>query len=108
MKRNNWLRILAVFPITLRLAAGATGQDLTATDCEQALRYLAETRRGIVEATKGLTEAQWQFKPAPDRGSAAEVVEHLVLIEAMVQGILAKIGQAPAGPRISIRNRSTR
>jgi hypothetical protein len=97
MKRNNWLRISALLPITLRLAAGAAGQDLTPTDREQALTYLAETRKGVLEATKGLTEAQWKFKPAPDRWSAAEVVEHLVLIEDLVQGILAKIGQAPAG-----------
>ena len=97
MKRHNWLRISVLLPITLRLAAGAAGQDVTPTEREQALAYLAETRKGVVEATKGLTEAQWKFKPAPDRWSAAEVLEHVVLIEDIVQGILAKIGQAPAG-----------
>src|SRR5262249_12878091 len=88
MKRNNWLRISVLLPIALRLAAA--GQDVTPTDREKALTYLAETRKGVIDATKGLTEAQWKFKPAPDRWSAAEVVEHLVLIEDMVHGILAK------------------
>ncbi|HYL78199.1 MAG TPA: DinB family protein [Bryobacteraceae bacterium] len=82
---------------TVSVAAAATSQGVTQAEKEQTLRYLAETRNGIVDAVKGLSEAQWKFKPAPDRWSVAEIVEHLALIEDVVsQNILANIEKAPA------------
>src|SRR5437016_9506438 len=80
----------------LTFAAGAAAQDATPAEREHAQRYLMETRKGVEDAVKGLTEAQWKFKPGPDRWSAAEVVEHLGLIEDAVDGILGKIPQSPA------------
>jgi hypothetical protein len=83
---------------TLCLSAGTAGKELTASEQERALRYLTKTRVGVIAATKGLTEAQWKFKPAPDRWSVAEVVEHLVLIEGAVHGIVGNLSKAPATP----------
>jgi hypothetical protein len=71
---------------------------VTPAEQERALRYLAETQAGVVEAVKGLSEAQWKFKPGPDRWSVAEVVEHLALIEDVINGILGNIEKAPATP----------
>ena len=52
--------------------------DATPADKERALAYLRKTKNGVVDATKGLSEAQWNFKPAPDRSvNREEVVEHL-------------------------------
>jgi len=75
----------------------AAGQDTSSQEREQGLRYLAETRDGVTEAVKGLSEAQWKFKPAPDRWSIAEITEHLALIESLLRNILEKLPQAPAG-----------
>jgi hypothetical protein len=45
----------------------------------------------------GLSDAQWKFKPAADRWSIAEIVEHLALVEnVMVQRIFPSIEKAPA------------
>jgi hypothetical protein len=83
--------------LTACVATTAAGQNITRQEGEQALRYLAETRSGVLDAVKGLSEAQWKFKPAPDRWSVAEVVEHLALIEdILTQNILGNIGKAPA------------
>jgi hypothetical protein len=83
--------------LTACLAAVAAGQNITQQEREQALRYLSESRSGVVDAVKGLSEAQWKFKPAPDRWSVAEVVEHLALIEdILTQNILGNIEKAPA------------
>jgi hypothetical protein len=83
---------------TALLAGAADGQSLTRAEKEQALQYLSESRSGVLDAVKGLSEAQWKFKPAPDRWSVAEVVEHLALIEDVVtQNILGNIAKAPAG-----------
>ena len=85
----------------LSLAAGAAGQpgaqSITPAEREHALTYLTETRDGVTAAMKGLSEAQLQFKPAADRWSVAEVVEHLALIEDFLhQGVLTKLPGAPA------------
>jgi hypothetical protein len=45
-----------------------------------------------------LSDAQWNFKPAADRWSIAQIVEHLAITEEIVQTILQKLDQAPAPP----------
>lgn len=95
----------AVILGVLSLAAGAAGQpviqpitqSITPAEREHALAYLTQTRDGVVAAVKGLSEAQLKFKPAADRWSVAEVVEHLALIEDLInQGVLGKLLSAPA------------
>ena len=80
------------------VATTSTSETLTERDREKAMQYLIETRDGVTNAVKGLSDAQWKFKPGPDRWSVAEIVEHLVLIEGVVQNILGKIDKAPAAP----------
>ena len=36
-------------------------------------------RKTFLDAIAGLSEAQWKFKPAPDRWSIAEIAEHVIL-----------------------------
>ncbi len=81
MSRYNLRAIAQVLSPVVFASVLAAGQDLTSSDREKGLRYLADTRNGLVDATKGLSEAQWKFKSAPDRWSIAEIVEHLVLVE---------------------------
>ena len=52
-------------------------QDTTPEDIAKAVKYLEKTRAAVVAATKGLSEAQWNFKAAPDKWSVAEVTEHI-------------------------------
>lgn len=44
----------------------------------------------LLEATKGLSEAQWNFKPAPDRWSVAQVMEHIAASEDFIRDGLIK------------------
>src|SRR5260370_5249003 len=79
------------------LAVAAAGQSLLEAEREQSMQYLTESRDGVVDAVKGLSETQWKFKPAPDRWSAAEIVEHLALIEdVLVENIFGNIDKQPA------------
>src|SRR5258708_6193624 len=83
---------------TLFVGAAAVSSDVTPTERDRALRYLAETRDNLKQVTKGLSDAQWNFKPALDRWSIAEIVEHLAVAEDLiVTNVLGKIEQAPAG-----------
>ena len=77
------------------LTAKAPAEDLTSAEREQAVRYLAATQDRMVETMKGLSGAQWNFKPAPDRWSIAEVMEHVAIIEGRIGELIGKLGEAP-------------
>jgi len=62
-------------------------QDVSQEEKDRALAYLESTKKGVVDSTKGLSDAQWNFKAAPDRWSIAEVVEHLAAAEDMIRGL---------------------
>jgi hypothetical protein len=87
--------------IALFLMAGATvasAQEVTQAEKDHALQYLETTKKGVLEATKGLSEAQWNFKPAPDRWSVAQVMEHIAAAEDFIRGLVKeKVMMAPAG-----------
>ncbi len=75
------------------------GQALTAVDREKGVKYLEQTRDAVVAATKGLSEAQWKFKAAPDKWSVAETLEHIALGEDYLFGFEKnKVMTSPPGP----------
>jgi hypothetical protein len=77
----------------------AADQKLTAAELEQAHLYLQQTREGLVGATRGLSEEQWKFKPAPERWSIAEILEHVVIVQERVLGpIRDQLATAPGVP----------
>lgn len=82
------------------MAAGTVrAQDATPEDKEKALKYLESSRKGVLDATKGLSEAQWNFKAAPDKWSVAQCVEHIAAAEDLLRGMTAeKVMKAPAAP----------
>jgi uncharacterized damage-inducible protein DinB len=79
-------------------AAAASAQEVTQAEKDKALQYLETTKKNVLEATKGLSEAQWNFKQAPDRWSVAQVMEHIAASEDFIRGMLKeKVMMAPAG-----------
>jgi hypothetical protein len=90
-------RLLFALCLTVLVAPALTAQDLTKEERKQALNYLEKTRDDLKAATKGLSEAQWNFKPAPEHWSAAEIVEHIVSTEdLLMETIRDKVMKAPA------------
>jgi hypothetical protein len=68
-----------------------------ATDLEQARQYFAQTRSRIVEATAGISEVQARFKPAADRWSIVEILEHMALVhQRVLQRVLHQLPQGAA------------
>ena len=59
----------------------ASAQGLSQADRKKGVKYLEETRDGVVAAVSGLSDAQWRFKAGPDRWSIAECLEHIALAE---------------------------
>ena len=98
MMRRRWLAIAVAATLALATAS-AYAQETTQADKDKALAYLESTKKGVLDATKGLSEAQWNFKPAPDKWSVAECVEHIAAAEDLIRGMdVEKVMKAPAAP----------
>src|SRR5262249_4299482 len=81
------------------LFAADTTQTLSQVERDKAAAELEGSKKAFLEATKGLSEAQWNFKPAPDRWSVKECAEHIALSEGFIFTIITqKIVTAPANP----------
>jgi len=88
--------------VALAGAVSAKAQDVSQADKDRALQYLESTKKGVLDATKGLSEAQWNFKPAPDRWSVAQVMEHLAAAEDMLRGMTQE--QVMKSPAVAVRD----
>lgn len=95
-------RLMAGAAIAILACTAATSlraQEVTQAEKEKALQYLESTKKGVLDATTGLSEAQWNFKPGPDRWSIAQVMEHIAAAEDFIRGLVVeKVMVAPAVP----------
>jgi hypothetical protein len=97
--RNTVKQALLLSLVLAYMGALVQAQTLTQGDRDKAMKYLETTRQGVVDATKGLSPAQWNFKAAPDKWSIAEVTEHIAAAEDYVRGmVVEKVMVAPARP----------
>jgi len=84
--------------LALAGAVSAKAQEVSQADKDRALQYLESTKIGVLDATRGLSEAQWNFKSAPDRWSVAEVMEHLAAAEDLIRGMTQEMMKSPEAP----------
>jgi len=80
----------------LLLLIPGVGQTLSQKEREQGVAELEGSRKAFLDATNGLSEAQWNFKPAPDRWSIAECAEHIGVTETFIRNLITE--QALKGP----------
>jgi hypothetical protein len=97
--RNRSLNCILIAVVALTGVAANSAQELTQAEKEHALQYLESTKKDVVDATKGLSEAQWNFKPGPDRWSVAQVMEHIAAAEDFIRVdfVQKKVMTLPAG-----------
>lgn len=92
------MKLSLIWCALLFLGITAFAQALNQTERERGVQYLQQTRDGLVAATKGLSEAQMKFKPAADRWSVAETLEHITLTEDLIfQNVTKEVMKAPPG-----------
>ena len=81
--------------IPAMLSAGS----LTQGERDRAMSELHATRKTFLDSVAGLSVAQWNFKPAPDRWSIAECAEHIAKSEDYFFDIATrKMMTSPAAP----------
>ena len=89
------LFLFAIFSMTM----SASAPTLTQADRDKGIAELEGSRQAFLDATKGLTPAQWSFKAGPDRWSIAECAEHIALSEDFIFGIVTdKVMKSPVAP----------
>jgi hypothetical protein len=94
---NARTKMIPVILLTLVFTGGAAaGESMTAAEREALLAQLERTNAMLLSAVEGLTPEQWNFKPAPDRWSIADNVEHLVLAESMLRDMTKQAMQEAA------------
>lgn len=71
--------------------APANGKDFL-------LNYYQQTYDALQKSVDGLSEAQLNFKPAADRWSISQCLEHIVMTEQMIFDFAKKGMEAPANP----------
>ena len=88
--RNRSLNYMLIAVLAVIGVRASSAQALMQVDKVHALQYLEATKKEVLDATKGLSEAQWKFKPAPDRWSVAQVMEHIAASEDFIRDGLIK------------------
>ncbi|HXB21069.1 MAG TPA: DinB family protein [Candidatus Solibacter sp.] len=96
-RTKKWLTLFLLAIVTVTIAASA--QTLTQADRDKAVAELEGSRQAFLDATKGLSPAQWNFKAGPDRWSIAECADHIALSENFIFGVVtSQVMKSPATP----------
>jgi hypothetical protein len=91
---------LVATPVFAEQDDGATG-GMTKGERAYLMSELKSSEAGLLTSIKGLTPAQWTFKPSPDAWSIQECAEHLILVEDLIFGEAQKTLKSPAVARLS-------
>lgn len=96
MKRS--FPIVALLSI---LAAAAFAADAPApSDRDVLLAELRRTESHFLSSIEGLTDAQWNYKAAPDRWSIAECAEHIAAAESFLRPLIAESTKKTLAPDV--------
>jgi hypothetical protein len=86
---------LMTTPVVAAKDAASKG-GMTKTERAYLLSELKSSEAVLLTNIKGLTPAQWTFKPSPDAWSIEECTEHLILAEDLIFNEAQKVLKTPA------------
>lgn len=90
-------QLLIVFCLAAFISPVLRAQSLTSSEIKKAVQYLEKTRADVLASTKGLSDAQWNFKQATNRWSVAQVTEHIAAAEDFLMDMVRQqVMKAPA------------
>ncbi|WP_298740069.1 DinB family protein [uncultured Chitinophaga sp.] len=82
--------VLAVFAVK--------GQGMTQEERAAIVKQFEDTKANLLKEVNGLSDAQMKFKPAPDRWSVADCLEHITVSEKGLFGMEQQAMAQPANP----------
>ncbi|MBC9797827.1 DinB family protein [Sinomicrobium weinanense] len=84
---------------TIRVDNRENPVEITFKNDKQALLdYFKETNKNLLKNVKGLSSEQLQYKASPEKWSVAQCLEHIILTEEYIFGMVEKLMQEPANP----------
>lgn len=101
MKRHNFLLLtllLVVASISAQETSGSQQVAAPANGKDFLLNYYQQTFDALKKSTEGLSSAQLHFKPAADKWSVGECLEHIVATEKMLFDYAKQAMEKPATP----------
>jgi len=74
----------------------ASDGAITAEERAHVIQLLQDSQKEFLSLVDGLTSAQWNYKPGPDRWSVGETAEHIMLAEgALFSGVQRALASPP-------------
>jgi hypothetical protein len=92
MKKIFFLPLLTLFAFTTLRG------PMNDAERKTAIASLEETKAQVLAASKGLTEAQLKFKPAPDKWSVEDCLKHIAATEGGLRMMMDGTLKAAANP----------
>ncbi len=90
-----WLRAVVVLLALGGLAAG----DFSEAERQSLLGELKETRARLLDELEGLSEEQARYQSAEDRWAVIHALEHIVLAEEALQGVIVGMLEGEPAPK---------
>jgi hypothetical protein len=82
-------KILLFLSATMLLSFSLADTTISKEERKKAIDFLKETKKGVWDATQGLSEAQLKFKSAPDKWSVEDCMKHIAVTEQMLWSMVA-------------------
>ncbi len=91
-------KIILFLSACVLLSFSTADNTISKDERKKAVDFLTETKKGVWDATQGLSEAQLKFKTAPDRWSVEDCLKHIAITEQMLWQMVDAGIKAPATP----------
>ena len=98
MRRSNYGYMLLALLVATGLAGTITSTSITNKERKFAANHMKDTKNDVVKSVKSLSQAQLDFKAAPDRWSVKECVYHIAIVENSLWQLLEATMKQPANP----------
>lgn len=87
--------VFALFLLVVTPAFAADTVPAANADQAKLVQHLERTRDKFLKSVEGLSEAQWNYKAAPEKWSIAQCAEHIAAAESFIRGAVEKALAAP-------------
>lgn len=93
-------KFLAIATVLLLISSSSfvAPSTLSKSERKYANGILKESKKFFLQNVKGLTDAQLDFKAAPEKWSIRQCMEHIALTESFLDQVLQGTMKAPANP----------
>ncbi|MFL6273638.1 MAG: DinB family protein [Blastocatellia bacterium] len=79
-------------------ATAAGDPHMTADERAQVIKWMNDTEKDYLDRLEHVSEAQWNWRPAPFRWTVGEVAEHIMLTEARLFAAVERALGTPENP----------